>query len=75
MKVFTNDETCFLFRVETLLLLEIFTFLSLPFGYVEKRLDKNAKANLPIYNFTDWTANNYNTYSVQYPEAAIQRRS
>ena len=69
---FTNDETCFLFRVYTLVLLEMFTFLSWTFGYVEKRLDRNAKTNFPIYDVTDWTVNNCNRDNVQYPEAAMQ---
>ena len=38
--------------LKALFVLEIFTFLSLPFVYVEKRLDKNFKV---IYN-----QNNYN---------------
>ena len=27
---------------------------------------KKAKVNLKIYDVTDWTTNNYNTYIVQY---------
>ena len=46
--------------------LEIFTFLSGFSGYVEKRLDKKVKVNFKIYDVTDWTTNNYNTYIVQY---------
>ena len=32
--------------------LEIFTFLSWPFGYVEKRLDKKIKVNSKLYDDT-----------------------
>ena len=34
------------------------------FGYVEKQRDK--KATVQISKFTDWTTNNYNTYTAQY---------
>ena len=46
--------------------LEIFTFLSGLFGFVEKRLEKKAKVNFKIYYVTDWTANNYNVNTVLY---------
>ena len=36
-----------------LFLLEIITFLSYLFGYVEKRLDKKDIVNFKIYGFTD----------------------
>ena len=45
--------------LKALFVLEIFTFLSLLFGYIEKRLDKKAKVNFKIYN---WPTNNYNTH-------------
>ena len=35
--------------------LEIFTFLFLLFGYVEKRLDKKAMVNFKIYDVADWS--------------------
>ena len=36
------------------------------FGYVEKWLDKKAMGNFKIYDITDWTTNDDNTYIVQY---------
>ena len=45
--------------------LEIFTFLSLSFGYVEKQLDKKAMHNFKIYGVTDWTKNSYNAHISQ----------
>ena len=44
------------------LILEIFTFLSRLFGYVEKRLDIKAKVSFKIYDFTEWTKDNYYTH-------------
>ena len=52
--------------LQTLLVLEIFTFLSRLFVYEEKRFDKKAKINLKIYYGTDWTKNSFNTYIAQY---------
>ena len=52
--------------LKTLFILKILTFLSLLFGYVEKRLDKKAKVNFEIYGVTIWTINKYNTYITQY---------
>ena len=48
--------------LQTLLVLEIFTFLSRLFVYIEKRFDKKAKINLKICYGTDWTKNNFNIY-------------
>ena len=56
----------FYFILKALFVLEIFTFLSWLFGYVEKRLDKKFKVNSKIYDVTDWTANNYSLQIVQY---------
>ena len=42
-------------------LLEIFTFLSRFFDYIEKRVDKKATVNFKIYDVTGWATNNYNT--------------
>ena len=39
---FNNDEKWFLFHVKSSFFIEIFTFLSLLFGYAEERLDKKA---------------------------------
>ena len=52
--------------LKTLFDLEIFTFLSWLFGYVEKQLDKKVKINSKFYDITDWIANNYNTHIAQY---------
>ena len=59
-------KNVFYFLLKTLFDLEIFTFLSLVFGYVENQLDKKAMINLKTYDITDWTTNNYNTYIPQY---------
>ena len=48
------------FMLKAIFLLEISTFLSWLFGYVEKRLDKKTNVNFRIYDITDWTKNNYN---------------
>ena len=56
------------FMLKTLFILKILTFLSLLFGYVEKRLDKKAKVNFEIYGVTIWTINKYNTHIIQYPK-------
>ena len=53
-------KNAFYFMLKALFVLEIFTFLSWLFGYVEKRLDKKAMVNFKIYDVTDWTTNNYN---------------
>ena len=57
-------KNSFYLKLKTLCVLKIFTFLSRLFGYAEKRLDKKAKNNFKIYDVTDWTAINYNTYIV-----------
>ena len=59
-------KNAFYFMLKALFLAEIFTFLSGPFGYVEKRLDKKAMVNFKMYGFTEWTRNNYNTHIAQY---------
>ena len=55
LKIMTN---AFYFMLKTFFFLEIFTFLSWLFGYVEKRLYKKAKVNFKIYDVKDWTTNN-----------------
>ena len=45
----------FYFMLKTLFVLEIFPFLSRPFDYVKKWLDKKAMVNSKIYDITDWT--------------------
>ena len=55
-------KNAFYFTLKALFVFEIFTFLSSLFGYVEKRLDKKAKANFKIYyHVTNWTTDIYNT--------------
>ena len=54
-------KNIFYFLLKALLVLEIFKFLSWLFDYVEKRLDKKAKINFKIYEFTEWITSNYNT--------------
>ena len=56
----------FYLLLKALVVLEIFTFLSCLFGYVEKGLDKKAMVIFKIYDVTDWTANDYNTNIAQY---------
>ena len=56
----------FYLLLKALVVLEIFTFLSCLFGYVEKGLDKKAMVIFKVYDVTDWTANDYNTNIAQY---------
>ena len=55
-------KNVFSFMFKALFVLEIFTFLSWLFGYVERCLDKKAIVNFKIYDVTNWTASNYNTH-------------
>ena len=55
-------KNAFYFMLQTLSVLEIFTFLSCLFCYVEKWLDEKAVINFNIYDVTDWKANNDNTH-------------
>ena len=50
---------------KALFVFEISTFLSCPFGYVGKRIDKKAMVNFKIYDI-GWIINNYNSYVAQY---------
>ena len=59
-------ENTFYFILKGLFVLEIFIFLSCLFGYVEKRFNEKVKANFKIYEVTDWTKNNYDTYASRY---------
>ena len=56
----------FYLLLKALVVLEILTFLSCLFGYVEKGLDKKAMVIFKICDVTDWTANDYNTNIAQY---------
>ena len=52
--------------LKALFVLEISKFLSRLFGYVGNGLNKKAKVSFKLYDVTDWTTNNHNTYIVQY---------
>ena len=52
--------------LKDLFVLEISTFLSWIFGYVENQPDKKAIVNLKVFDVTDCTTNNYNTNITQY---------
>ena len=58
---FKNDGKCFLFHGKNSFC-SWNKFLSWLFGLVEKRLDKKAMVNFKIYDITNWTTNNCNTY-------------
>ena len=47
-------KNTFHFMLKALFVLQIFTFLSRLFSYVEKRLDKKAMVDFKIYDVTDW---------------------
>ena len=53
-------KNVFYFMLKALFIFHIFS------GYVEKRLDKKTKVNFKLFNVTDWTINNYNTYFAEY---------
>ena len=55
--------------------LEIFTFSSGLFGYLEKRLYKNAEFNIKIYVVTDWTANTIYLLSKSQEVKAIKQQN
>ena len=59
-------NNAFYFKLKALFVLEIFTFMSGRFGYVEKGLGEKAMINFKISDITDWITNNYNTYIFQY---------
>ena len=56
--------------LKALFVIEIFTFLFLLFGYIEKRLDKT---NFKIYGVTDWKANNCNSRITQHLKKTIRQ--
>ena len=60
-----NDEMMKNTHVKSSFVLEIFTFWSWFFGYVETRLDRKASID-KICDVTDCTTNNYNTHTTQY---------
>ena len=53
-------KNAFYLILNAFFVLEMFTFLSWLFAYVETRLDKEAMVNFKIYNVTCWTANKAN---------------
>ena len=53
-----KNDFYFILLFITLFVLEMFTFLSSPFGQAEKRLDEKAMVNFKIYDVTDWAVNN-----------------
>ena len=55
-------KNTFYFILKALFVLELFTFLSRLFGYLEKGLDNQAMVNFKICDVIDWTRNNYNTH-------------
>ena len=59
-------KNTFYFMLKVLFVLEISTFLSWIFGYVEKRLDKKVMVNFKIYDVTNWTTYNHNTHSTNF---------
>ena len=59
-------KNAFNFMVNALFVLKTFIFLSLLFGYVDRRLDKKAKVTCRIYDVREWIRNNYNTHLSQY---------
>ena len=59
-------KNAFHFMLKAHFVLEIITYLSWLFGYVEKQLDKRAMVNFKIYDVTEWAINNYNTHIAQY---------
>ena len=59
-------KDAFYFVLKALFVLEIFTFLSWIFGYVEKRLGKKIMVNFKTYDVTDCSY--YNRHATQYLE-------
>ena len=65
-------KNAFYFFLKGLFVLEIFTFSSWLFSYVEKEPDKEAVVYFKIYDVTDWTTNSCNTHFVKYLEKRRQ---
>ena len=53
-------KNAFYFVFKDLFILQIFTFLSIFFGYVKKTWEK-VMADFKMYDVTDWTTNDYHT--------------
>ena len=55
-------KNTFYFMLKALFGIEVFTFLSLLFVYVEKWFDKKTKVNFKIFDVIDWRANKHDTH-------------
>ena len=52
-------KNAFYFMLKALFILELFTF-----GYIGRRVDKTVMVNFKIYDFTNWTTNDYNNAQI-----------
>ena len=52
-------KNAFYFMLKALFILELFTF-----GYIGRRVDKKVMVNFKIYDFTNWTTNDYNNAQI-----------
>ena len=52
-------KNAFYFMLKALFILELFTF-----GYIERWVDKKVMVNFKIYDFTNWTTNDYNNAQI-----------
>ena len=59
-------KNAFYFTLKVFFAVKIFTFLTWLFGYVEKRFDQKDKANVKVFDVTNWLTNNCNTDITQY---------
>ena len=59
-------KNIFYFTLKALFVLETFQFSFWIFGHVEKWRNKKAKVNFEIYDVTNWTTNNFDTYIARY---------
>ena len=64
-------KNAFYFMLKALCVLQIFTFQSCFFGYVEKQLDKKVMVDFRIYDVTDWTTKLQYTYYPIYQEVKV----
>ena len=58
-------KNVFYFMLKAPFLFKIFTFLPWLFGPAGKQLDKKAKINFKINDFTDWITDNCNAFIAQ----------
>ena len=56
-------KNAFYFMLKALFVVEISTFLSWIFGYVEEQLDKKVMVYFNTYDVANWTINNHNTHN------------